>query len=155
MTLLPPRICYSENRGRSELLRPLVLPLSAKSLGEWAELLFMQECRRRGFQVARPFGDTATYDVLVERAGRIARVQVKCVSRPFRSGYKVLAARGSSRKIPYTRRDLDFLAALIVPIGAWYIIPARALRRRISLWLFPSSRSSRSARYRNAWHLLR
>ena len=129
--------------------------LSAKALGEWAELVFMQEARRRGFHVAKPFGDTAPYDVLLESHGRTYRVQVKCVSRPFRSGYRVLAAHGSSLKLPYRSRDLDFLAAFIIPLRLWYIVPVAHLRGRVSLWLFPHSRRARTSPFREAWHLFR
>ncbi len=129
--------------------------LSAKALGEWAELVFMQEARRRGFHVAKPFGDTARYDVLLESHGRTHRVQVKCVSHPFRSGYKVLAAHGSARKTPYRPRDLDFLAAFIIPFHLRYIIPVAHLRGRTSLWLFPDSQRTRNSRFRNAWSLFR
>jgi|SRR5579859_2287153 len=126
--------------------------LSAKALGEWAELVFMQEARLRGFHVAKPFGDTARYDVLLESHGRTQRIQVKCVSRPFRSGYKVLAAHGSARKTPYRPRDVDFIAAFIVPLRLWYIIPVAQLRGRTSLWLFPRSRRARTSPFREAWH---
>ena len=129
--------------------------LSAKALGEWAELVFMQEARRRGFHVAKPFGDTARYDVLLESHGRTHRVQVKCVSHAFRSGYKVLAAHGSARKTPYRSGDLDFLAAFIVPLRLWYIIPVAHLRGRTSLWLFPHSRRARTSPFREAWGLFR
>jgi hypothetical protein len=34
-----------------------------KLRGEWAELRFMQRATERGFRVAKPWGETAPYDV--------------------------------------------------------------------------------------------
>lgn len=130
-----------------------MLPLSAKARGEWAELVFLQEARRRGFQVAKPIGDTAAYDVLLDNGRRIFRVQVKSASHVQDRGYKVIAAAGSRSKRPYTARDIDFLAAYIVPLDLWYIFPARAFSPRLSLWMFPGSHRGLYEPYRTAWHL--
>ncbi len=48
-----------------------------KQRGEWVELLFMTVAAGLGFTVAKPFGDSARYDVIVENAGRFLRMQVK------------------------------------------------------------------------------
>ena len=48
-----------------------------KQRGEWVELLFMTVAAGLGFTVAKPFGDSARYDVIVEHLGRFLRIQVK------------------------------------------------------------------------------
>jgi len=48
-----------------------------KRRGEWVELLFMTVASGLGFNVAKPFGDSARYDVIVENEGRFLRIQVK------------------------------------------------------------------------------
>ena len=48
-----------------------------KQRGEWVELLFMTEAAQRGFNVSKPWGDSARYDISVEANGRFLRVQVK------------------------------------------------------------------------------
>src|SRR5258708_13162812 len=45
--------------------------------GEWAELLFMTVAAGRGFNVAKPWGESPRYDVAVEQGARFLRVQVK------------------------------------------------------------------------------
>lgn len=45
-------------------------PSGQKERGEWTELLFMATAARLGLKVARPHGDSARYDVIVEGAGR-------------------------------------------------------------------------------------
>jgi hypothetical protein len=48
-----------------------------KRRGEWAELVFITIVRGLGFNVAKPWGDSAKYDVSVEKNGWFLRVQVK------------------------------------------------------------------------------
>ena len=48
-----------------------------KKRGEWVELLFMTVAAGLGFIVAKPWGETARYDVIVENEGRFLRIQVK------------------------------------------------------------------------------
>src|SRR5437763_7478964 len=101
--------------------------LHSKLQGEFAESVFVTECLRRGFAVARPHGDSTAYDLLVDSAGSISRVQVKSVSvlHPPHGIYHVAVMRSvASSKKPYQRGDFDLLAAYIIPLSLWYIIPA-------------------------------
>ena len=50
----------------------------AKARGEWAELRFMTRATELGFRAAKPWGDSAPYDIATEHRGRFRRVQVKC-----------------------------------------------------------------------------
>ena len=45
-----------------------------KLRGEWVELCFMTRAAELGFHVTKPWGDSATYDVIVEYEGRFVRV---------------------------------------------------------------------------------
>jgi hypothetical protein len=52
--------------------------------------------------------------------------------------------------------EIDFVAAYIIPLDLWYIIPAGVVaRRKGSIWLAPWNRQSKYERYLEAWHLLR
>ncbi|MBZ5678629.1 MAG: hypothetical protein LAO24_00840 [Acidobacteriia bacterium] len=51
----------------------------------------MTRAAERGFNVSRPWGDTARYDVSIEREARFLRVQVKSASHWIRSAYVSLA----------------------------------------------------------------
>jgi hypothetical protein len=37
-----------------------------KQRGEWVEMLFMARAAREGLQVSKPYGDSASYDFIVE-----------------------------------------------------------------------------------------
>ena len=51
---------------------------TTKHRGDFAEMQFMMEASKRGFAVAKPFGDKERYDVVLDAGqGRLWRVQVK------------------------------------------------------------------------------
>jgi PD-(D/E)XK nuclease superfamily protein len=136
-------------------------PRNPKLAGERAESAFMTAALERGLIVSRPFGESVGYDFIVDNrrlrpAGersRLWRVQVRSVSGlpPFR----VTTFHGSHKR-PLTAADADFLAVLIVPLHAWYIIPVDAFAPALGLWLFPHVPASRGRyeKYRAAWPLL-
>ncbi len=115
----------------------------------------------RGLLVAKPYGDSAPYDFIVDsgvyhdRPSRLLRVQVR-VSRAMRPGgwYTVLATRAGL--IPLTPRHADFLAAFIPQCKAWYIIPVTALHGIRGTVAFRPNRPTKARweKYRDAWHLL-
>jgi len=132
-----------------------------KLAGELAESAFMNAALARGFIVSRPFGEDAAYDVVVDNRAlrppgarsRLLRIQVRSISGkpPFR----VTTFHGRAKR-PITPAEADFLAVLIVPLQAWYLIPLRAFAPAMGLWLYPHVPESRGRfeHYREAWHRL-
>ena len=49
--------------------RRCIIIKDPKHRGEWTELNFMSRVTERGFNVSKPWGDSARYDVAVERGG--------------------------------------------------------------------------------------
>src|SRR5437588_10610299 len=111
-----------------------------KKRGEWVEQLFLAVVLGLGLNASRPIGDSCTYDVIVEgRKGRLSRVQVKSVSTPcsrWRQLYRVACWRGAM--LPYSARQIDYVAAYVIPESAWFIIPVRALRGRREIFVRPT-----------------
>lgn len=132
--------------------------LSAKRRGEAAEAAFLGRALNLGLSLAKPWGDSSPFDFIVIGKRRLHRVQVKSVRtrNPRHASYHVGVGRGQRQKHAYTAREIDFLAVLVGPLGAWYIIPVRALDGRKTLRL--GSRHAQSRRlfepYREAWSLL-
>ncbi len=129
----------------------------AKMKGEYAELQFMSRALSLGLRVGRIYGDSSRYDFLVDAAGRLSRVQVKSVWRRQGGTYRISAQRGAPLgKVPYRTAEVDFVIGYVVPEDAWYVVPARALARRRSFWVFPHRARSRGRfeKYRDAWRLL-
>lgn len=126
--------------------------LPAKQKGEWAEVCFAAEILRRGWQFARPNGDSGPYDCIVDAGGRLSRVQVKSVEKAAGRGrFHVTVAAGRNRKRGYTSRQVDVIAILVIPWRSWYLIPLRAVRGRIAISL---RQCGRFERYCDAWDLL-
>lgn len=135
-----------------------------KLLGERAECAFLNEAIQRGFTVSKPFGDSAPYDFILDpnphaRPGRLWKVQVKSVTHPYdRTIYRIHAdhvRRGRRRSL--APHEADFIAAYLVPLHAWYIVPTRACRGRVVLRFYPAGRLRRRPgfeRFLDAWHLL-
>jgi hypothetical protein len=50
-----------------------------KRKGDLAELMVATDLARRGYKIAFPYGEDSDYDLIVEGAARLERVQVKYV----------------------------------------------------------------------------
>src|SRR5260370_1403654 len=52
--------------------------------------------------------------------------------------------------------EIDYVAAYLIALDLWYIIPAGVVAmRKGNIWLAPWRRQSKYERYLEAWHLLR
>jgi len=123
-----------------------------KRRGEWAEMRFMARASERGMTVTKPWGDSARYDLIVECEGGFLRVQVKSTTCRKNNSYP---CNLHGAHAAYTKEDFDFIAAYIIPLDIWYIIPSEAaIRGKERLYLTPGSPKTRYAPYREAWHLL-
>jgi hypothetical protein len=120
--------------------------------GEWAELLFMTVAAGRGFNVAKPWGESPRYDVAVEQGGRFLRVQVKSTEMWLGTCYLCqLYAHG---RRPYTPKEIDYYAIYVLPADVWYIFPVRALTGMRTIALTPHLKGHKYERYMEAWPLL-
>jgi hypothetical protein len=122
-----------------------------KQRGEWVELLFMTVAAGLGFTVAKPFGDSARYDVIVENAGRFLRMQVKSTDM-WRGGSYICQLHMCGRL--YTAKDIDYFAIYVLPLDLWYIIPARTLEGLSAVVLSPHRKGHKYERYMENWWLL-
>jgi hypothetical protein len=128
---------------------------NAKEREEWAEVRFLSRATEQRFRVAKLWGESAPYDLMVERDGIAHRVQVKSTIRTPKSGaYPCHMPKG--KRLVHMLEEIDFVAAYIIPLDLWYIIPAGVVaKRKGSIWLAPWRRQNKYERYLEAWHLLR
>jgi hypothetical protein len=122
-----------------------------KARGEWAELRFMLRATELGLRVTKPWGDNSPYDLVIETSGRFLRVQVKCTR--FRRG-RSYKCHLDSNGHPYTPDQIDFIAAYVIPVDAWYILPIKATNAQPDILLTPQNSRSKYEKYKEAWHLL-
>jgi PD-(D/E)XK nuclease superfamily protein len=126
--------------------------LSAKQRGELAELAFLYRAAALGLGVLKPMGDSLPYDAAVDNGRCLLRVQVKSVGRPRRNLYQIHTVHGIDPKKPYTREQVDFLAAYVVSEELWLIVPVEVFAGRCAIYV--PMKGPRYRQYREAWHLL-
>lgn len=132
-----------------------------KERGEWAELRFMAKAAELGFKLSRPWGDSATYDVVIELKGRFVRIQIKstmCKARGRKPHYFQGTFVANMRHISvrrYQESDFDYLAVYVIPKDTWYIIPSDVATQRIAIRVCPGNPKNQYEGYREAWQLLR
>jgi hypothetical protein len=125
---------------------------TCKRQGEVAEAAFLSKATELGFDVAKPWGDSAQFDFIVHSGPRCWRVQVKSTGQRNMRGYGV---KGTGNRVPYTRKDIDFLVAYIVSENIWYVMPIEAIQGVAKPWFNPRPNSkSRFEIYREAWCLM-
>jgi hypothetical protein len=123
-----------------------------KQRGEWAEMCFMARATAHGLCVTKPYGDSAHYDFAIEHQGHFLRVQVKSTKRKRKDHYCCNVI--TSRK-PYKMSQIDSVAAYVIPLDIWYIIPVSAFCGRWYIHFSPHLKTSKYGRYREPWDLLR
>jgi hypothetical protein len=130
---------------------------NCKRRGEWAELQFMARAAKEGLRLAKPWGDSSRYDVVVETGGHFVRVQVKSTANRQPNGGYVCGVHPSPGSELYKRGDFDFLAAYIIPEDVCFIIPVRLIvsPKRNAITLYPEGLRNDWTPYKEAWKLLR
>lgn len=129
--------------------------LSRKQRGEMAEAAFLAVASALGLSVAKPWGESSRYDLIVDASGKLLRVQVKSAHRAGEYGGYTFHAHGNSSRV-YGPEEIDVLAAYVVPVGAWYLFPVEEFRKYKAMKLFPVSRRRKSKfeKFREAWWYL-
>ncbi len=126
-----------------------------KQLGEWAELRFMTRATEEGLYVLKPWGDKR-YDFAVDYEGKFRRVQVKSTRFKLkRCRCYICNTRPSHPAKLYTPEQIDFVAAYIIPLDIWYILPAKVVVLQGKVALTPSHEGHKYEPYMEAWNLLR
>ncbi len=132
--------------------------LTPKQLGEIAEAEFIAKGVGLRFVVAKPWGDSESYDYIVNarKSFNFWRVQVKSAHVAGEDGTYSFRAHDHAQR-SYSAKDIDALVAYARPIGAWYVFPVRVVERLKGLKLYPASRKKRSKyeKYREGWEVLR
>jgi hypothetical protein len=121
----------------------------------------MAAAASHGYHILKPWGDSLAYDVAIEHAGGLLRVQVKSSSVRNGTGYFCQFRRNYLTKHPYTVDEVDLFAAYIIPVATWYLIPAAVILKptvKVAVTLYPVTALKkdryRYEYYREAWGLL-
>jgi hypothetical protein len=126
---------------------------NTKRTGERSEAAFLYQASQRRFAICKPWGDSERYDFILDNRPQpkvhLFRIQIKCTDCLRADAYETRATYtvGNSRAV-YTKRDIDFIAAHVVPVEV--CTPQPMLR------FYPHRKAKRMRleKYREAWHLL-
>ena len=118
-----------------------------KWAGEQAEAAFLHKATSLGLSVLKPWGDSERYDFAIGAGKRLWRVQVKSTRYVAEKRFSI-TARGCTAA--YTADEIDILAAYIVPLDLWYIIPAKAFAPSKCLHFYPG-KGGQYEKYQEAW----
>ena len=137
-----------------------ILKQNTKSTGELAELAYMYVAGKNGIANAKPYGDSLPFDQIAITPGlyHLHKVQVRCTahSKNFIYAVSLMKSGGTKRYEPH---EFDFLAALILPEDAWYIIPYEELPPTNEVYLHPRLQPGqvlgRCDAFRDRWDLLK
>ncbi|HEY8584781.1 MAG TPA: group I intron-associated PD-(D/E)XK endonuclease [Capillimicrobium sp.] len=124
-----------------------------KRRGDLAELRVAADVLARGHRVAIPFGEDCPYDLVVDRAGRLERVQVKHT----RSDGSVVVVRCRTQSLTngrvrattkYTAASIDWIAVYDATTDRCFYVPAAELgergRAELRLRIAPARNGQRS-----------
>ena len=101
---------------------------NTKRTGERSEAAFLYQASQRRFAICKPWGDSERYDFILDNRPQpevhLFRIQIKCTDSLRADAYETRATYTvGKRRAVYTKRDIDFIAAHVVPLNIWYIIP--------------------------------
>jgi PD-(D/E)XK endonuclease len=141
--------CLSRNHTRNHP--------NTKRTGERSEAAFLNKASSLGFGVAKPWGDSERYDFILDNGRQLIRIQTKCTNSLRAQAYETRATYtiGKGRAV-YTRQDIDFLVAHVIPLDIWYVLPVEVCTPQPMLRFYPHRQAKQMCleKYREAWHLL-
>jgi PD-(D/E)XK endonuclease len=138
--------------------------VSTKLTGDIAEYRIIAHLLRLGYNVLVPCGDRLPYDLAIEKAGQLVRIQVKSAWWSPSAGAWLVDIRRSqtNRRVYKTTKhcpaDFEFLIAWIPELDVFYVFPSQvACNYAGSITMIENikrQRAPRSIEYRNRWDLL-
>jgi hypothetical protein len=131
----------------------LIRSRNNKALGELAELAFCFKAASLGFGVSKPLGDNERFDFILNAGHRLWRVQVKSTYHMgMYDGYHFRTVR-ARQPLVYSADEIDVLAAWVMPLDVWYIIPVQAFAPRKAVTVYPHRENSTGQfePFREAW----
>src|SRR5579863_4523833 len=100
----------------------------------------MAGAAEHGLCITKPWGEMAHYDFAIEHQGRFLRVQVKS-TKYKRFGSYICRTTSTSR--PYRANQIDFVAAYVIPLDVWYMLPDSAFQGKAAVCLSPHRKNSK------------
>jgi len=134
---------------------------NTKRTGERSEAAFLYQASQRRFAISKPWGDSERYDFILDNrpipgtCPERSRKPVLSLSKEVHL-FRIQIKCTDCLRAVYTKRDIDFIAAHVVPLNIWYIIPVEVCTPQPMLRFYPhrQAKQMRLEKYREAWRLL-
>lgn len=137
---------------------------NTKLKGDIAEQAVILKVLQMGCEVAKPIGDRLPYDLIIDRNGKLIKIQVKSAwFDETKQNYVVDNRRTKTnrrvmKREAYSNNDFDFAILYIENLQVFYIMPvAIFISYGSEIHLVEDEKRQRkpkSAAYREAWCLL-
>lgn len=118
-----------------------------KKKGDLGEVIILADIMKKGYKAAMPIGEDWRYDLIVERRGKLERVQCKYTES---DGKRIKVRCKSSNNwstVSYTSSNIDWLAVYDKTSDSCFYIPSELLgengRREIYLRLKPTKNNQK------------
>ena len=137
--------------------------MNRKREGEIAQAGFVHRALQNGYSVLEPVGDSDRFDCVLNKDRKFCRIQVRSTKHmTYKNVYsvpahfKVRRGHGPVQQLPYTVKEIDLLAATIIPEDSWFLIPVEELKGRLSIQLYSKNHRKPGpfAKFKDAWHQL-
>ena len=138
--------------------------MDTKLKADVAESAVVTELLKRGFRVLQPVGDRLPYDIGVDQAGKLIRIQVKSAWFNKNDACYIVDARRTKtnrrrmRRQRYAPDDFDFAVIFLADVNVFYVLPISVFACYGSTITLIESRKRqrkpKSAEYRERWDLL-
>ncbi len=135
--------------------------MNTKLKGDIGEQAAILQALLRGWGVSKTLGDRLSYDLIIDIAGVLVRVQVKSAWYQESDDAYVVDNRRTktNRRImkrqSYEAKDFDFALVYLVELSLFYVFPVAVfIEYGSQIYLVESGkrqRKPRSAEYRDAW----
>lgn len=129
------------------------------TIGKIAEMDFAKQCMQRGLHVSLPLNDCSGYDAIVEKNGKLIKVQIKSAKkrshgkRAPEHTYRFAVVKGRLSDIKYENKHYDVLACYVHELNLWYFFSFKDVKTT-NLRVYPMSPNSKYEVYRENWDII-
>lgn len=126
-------------------------------IGDVGEIAFSLRASINGFTVLQPYSQHTSYDLAIDNGSNIIRIQVKTTTKKCsrnNNGYRFSCSYGSEEKKKYNKDDVDFIAAYIVPLEIFYIVPIEIINSK-NFKVYPDKLCHKYSKYKENWDILK
>ena len=95
-----------------------------KRQGELGEAAVTFDLMKRGYGVATPLSENIRYDLIVDRNGKLERIQVKSVNSDGKTIVVKNRSMNPNYPIKYTKDDFEWLACYDLTTGIVLYVPS-------------------------------